>query len=137
MRWSDLPLKPTPRMLRQFAAAWVVAFLLLALHQGSARGHPTAGYALGAIGLAGLPGLLLPRLMKWPFIVATLVTFPIGWVVSQIVLALMFYAVLTPVALWFRWRGRDELHLRPKPGNGSQWVGKPETTDPGRYLKQY
>ena len=27
MKWSDLPLKPTARVLRQFAAAWLVFFL--------------------------------------------------------------------------------------------------------------
>ena len=38
--------------------------------------------------------------------------FPIGWTISRLMLAALFYLVFTPMALVFRLMGRDALHLR-------------------------
>lgn len=137
MKWSELPLQPTPRTLRQFAAAWLVFFLAAASYQMLVRGRPTAGYVLGAIALIGLGGVVRPPAVRWLFIGATVVAFPIGWVVTQVILAVMFYLILTPLALVFRWRGRDELQLRRKPGQSSFWITRDQPPDAGRYLKQF
>jgi hypothetical protein len=137
MKWSELPLNPTPRMLRQFSAAWLVFFLAAGLHRAFLRGQPTAGCVLCVLCLLGVAGLLKPRRVRWLFVGASVVAFPIGWVVTQAVLAILFYLVLTPVGLWFRWRGRDPLQLRPKGDRPSAWIGRGAPAEPGRYLKQY
>lgn len=137
MKWSDLPLKPTPRMLRQFSGAWLVAFAGLASHRAWLRHDPGVALVLGAVALLGLIGFARPALMRWPFIAATVITFPIGWVISQLVLLLMFLLVITPVGLFMRLRGRDILQLKRPPGNVSLWKRRPERTEPGRYLKQF
>ena len=137
MKWSDLPLHPTPRMLRQFAAALLV-FLALdcALFPGVLR-HPAGRCVIGALAVMGVAGLALPALIRWLFIGATVAAFPIGWVVSQVMLALMFYVILTPLALVFRWRRRDELQLRRPPGDESRWTTRDAPPKPERYLKQF
>jgi hypothetical protein len=137
MKWSDLPLKPTPRALRQFAAAWLGLFLLLALRQIFLRHQAVAGAALGAVALVGLAGLLKPAAVRWLFVGATIVSFPIGWLISQVVLGIMFYLVLTPVAMVFKLRGRDALQLRREPERSSCWMTREGASDPGRYLKQF
>jgi hypothetical protein len=137
MKWSDLPLKPPRRTLRQFAAAWLVFFLAAASYQMLVRDRPAAGYVLGAIALIGLAGLLKPLAVRWLFIGMTVVAFPIGWAMTQVILAVMFYLVLTPLALVFRWRGRDELQLRRKPGQSSFWITRGHPRDAGSYLKQF
>jgi len=137
MKWTNLPLKPTPRVLRQFAAAWLVFFLAVAAQQMFLRSRATAAGVLGAIALIGLVGLVKPSAVRWLFVGATVAAFPFGWVVTQVVLAVMFYVVLTPLALVFRWRGRDELQLRPKPEQTSFWVTRHPERDVRRYLKQF
>jgi hypothetical protein len=137
MTWSDLPLKPSPRVLRQFAAAWLLFFLAMAAYQGLRLGHPTAARWLGVIALTGLVGLWKPPWIRWLFVAATVAAFPIGWLVTQTALALMFFLMLAPLALVFRWRGRDELRLRPRPGQTGYWVERGTPPEPGRYLKQY
>jgi hypothetical protein len=67
----------------------------------------------------------------------TVVTFPIGWVVSQIMLAVMYFAILTPLAVWFRLRGRDLLARKPAPGRASFWTPKPTPEDMRAYFCQY
>ena len=122
-------------MLRQFAAAWLVCFLVLAFKFGLLR-HSAAGVALGIVSLAGIIGLLAPRALHWPFIVLTIAAFPLGWLVTQLVLALMFYCVLSPLALAFRWRRRDTLQLRRRPRD-SFWSTRNHQPPPENYLKQF
>lgn len=137
MKWSELPLNPTTRMLRQFSGAWLVVFVGLALHRGLARHQPGVALLLGGAAGLGLLGLVRPTLMRWLFLIATVITFPIGWVISQLMLLLMFFLVITPVALFLRLRGRDILQLKRPPDNVSLWQPHPERTEPGRYLKQF
>ena len=138
MKWSELPIHPTSRMLRQFAAAWLVVLLAVAAHQYFGRHHPSAGLILLVTALLfGLPGLVWPAWIRWPFIAATLLTYPIGWLVSQVVLAVMFYGILTPLAWYFRMRGRDALAIRPPDASASHWESKKSPTEAERYLRQY
>lgn len=136
MNLSDLPLNPTPRVLRQFSAAWFVVLLALAT-RALVRKHPLAAEILGAVSLIGIVGLFRPTWVRWLFVGSSVIAFPIGWVVTQCVLAIMFYVVLTPLALIFRWRGRDELRLRPKSSETTFWVARDAPPEAKRYLKQY
>jgi hypothetical protein len=63
--------------------------------------------------------------------------FPIGWTISQFILALMFYRLFTPIGLVFRLLGRDALHRVRQPGLDSYWSPKATPADPRRYFKQF
>jgi hypothetical protein len=137
MTWSDLPLKPTRKILRQFAAALAIVFLALALRRGFAQGHVALGLVFCAMSVWGVIGLIKPSLVRWLFIAATVVAFPIGWVVTHLVLAIMFYLILTPVSLFFRARKRDALSLARKPAGDTYWIERKPNADPARYFKQF
>jgi hypothetical protein len=135
MRFCDISFKPTTRVLRQFAVAWLVFFNLLAVQQFFRYHHSCAALALSAIGCcAGLFCLAYPRGVRWLYVAAMVVAFPVGWLVSRVALAMMFYLVFTPVAFIFRIAGRDALARRRKPGSVSYWSPKPAVTDLQRYF---
>src|SRR4051794_35497420 len=114
MRWSDVPLNPPERTLRQFAGLWTAVFAVLACRQGWLSAPGPAALVLVLLGLGGgALGLLWPRAVRPIFVGAVVVTFPIGWAVSHLVLAVLFYAVFTPLGLLFRLLGRDVLCRRP------------------------
>jgi Saxitoxin biosynthesis operon protein SxtJ len=134
----DINLHPNKRVLRQFAAAWLVVLSGLAANQWLMRGNARIAAALLAIAvLVGAAGLVRPRAVRWLFVSSTIAAFPIGWVVSQVMLFVLFIGVMTPVALMFRLRGRDRLSRKPTPGKTSYWKPKITTEDMGRYLRQY
>jgi hypothetical protein len=138
MTFADLQLNPTPKTLRQFSAAWLVFFLAAAAQQYFRRGHPHVGLALAIAAISiGVLGLAKPAAVRWLFVASMFLAFPIGWIVSQMMLLLMFYLVVTPVALLLRIRGRDALRRRPARNATSFWQPKETPEDVTSYFRQY
>lgn len=138
MQWSEVVAPPPPKMLRQFAGLFLVVFLGLAgwrVWQGHADGW-AAGLAVLALGV-GLLGLVRPAAVRYVYTGWMIVAFPIGWTISHLVLAVMFYAVFTPIALLFRAIGRDELRLRRDQARASYWVPKPGPASVREYFRQF
>ena len=128
---------PSTKQLRQFAGIWFPAFCALV---GWSIGHKTGHWSEVEIGwvLAGLlsvGGLVLPVLIRPIFVGLILLTFPIGWVVSHLLLGLIFYGVVTPIGLILRISGHDPLQLK-KPSGNSVWKTSVGKTDATRYLRQ-
>jgi hypothetical protein len=138
MRWSDVTRAPTDRMLRQFAGLWLGFFLALAAWQG--WWHERWGLAVGLAALAvtvGPLGMLWPRLVRPVYVTWMVLAFPVGWLVTHLGLALLFYGVFTPVGWVFRLAGRDALSLRKPAGRESYWESKPQVSDVRRYFRQF
>lgn len=138
MRLADIDLKPTHRKLRQFAALWLVIVGTLAIWNGSFGQRPMIGAALGAAAVTfGVLGLAWPLAVRWLFVGMTILALPIGWVVSHLLLALVYYGIFTPLALLFRLIGRDALHLRGQRDAATYWQPRPATADVCRYFRQF
>jgi hypothetical protein len=138
MKLSDILTKPSSKALRQFAGAWLVFFLAVAAHQGFVRGHHQWGLAIAVVALVvGGLGLLRPAAIRWIFTGWMLLAFPIGWVISQLALLLLFYCIITPAALLLRLKRHDPLHLRPQDPASSLWTVKQTPADLRRYFRQY
>src|SRR6267143_1914947 len=133
----DNPFSPTPRMLRQFGGIWIVFFGAIAAWQGLHHERHGLGLALAVLAVTiGPLGIAAPRLIR-PICIGWMgVVYPIGWMVSRVVLGILFYGLFTPVALIFRTIGRDELRLKPQPDAETYWATKPHATDKAQYLRQ-
>jgi len=136
MSLAAIPWRPPPRMLRQFAALWLAFGALLAWRTGVATGRPLGLIVTGLAVAIGASGLLWPRTIRLPFLGMVLATWPIGWVVSHVVLAILFYLVFTPIGVAFRLAGRDVLSLR-RPVRGSHWLPRPPASALARYFRQF
>lgn len=130
-------LKPDAKTLRQFAWGWLIFFGALAMAK-AIQHHQKPAMLLGITAIAGIAiYFVVPIVFRWVFVVWMVLAYPIGWVVSQIALALMFYCIITPVALIFRLTGRDRLR-RFKPANAtSYWIKKEMPADVRRYFQQF
>ena len=138
MTWSDLPLRPSPRALRQFAGAWLVFFLAFGAHQYLVRQHLRLGMILMALAvIVGVLGLVKPSAVRWLFVGWMIAAFPVGWMVSLAMLLIMFYGLITPIACLFRLCGRDLLGRHPAPETTSFWFPKQMPQDVRSYFRQY
>jgi hypothetical protein len=135
MNWSDLPFRPSTRTLRQFAVLWIFFFAAISYWHEAFRGPWLLASALG-IGI-GLGGLAMPRLIRPVFVGWMIAVFPLGWIVSRVLLACVFYGVFLPVGLCFRLVGRDVLERRYDPGKDTYWTRKDYRTDLAGYFRQF
>src|SRR5215470_5179560 len=136
MQWTDIQFNPSEKTLRQFAGLLLIVFGLLALVEVQFRHRPQLALVYGSLAIVlGPLGLFQPRLMRPIWVVWSVVAFPIGWVVSTVFLAILFYAVFTPVGFVFRLTGRDVLGLR-RAEVGTYWKPRPAAREKRQYFRQ-
>jgi hypothetical protein len=125
------------RTLRQFALLCLVIFSALAASEHFWHKRDGAALLFGVLAaLLGLGGLIWPGGIRPVFITAIKLTMPIGWVMSRVLLGILFFVFFTPLALVFKLIGRDALRRRYEPGQQSYWEPKPSATDVKSYLRQ-
>ena len=141
----DIDWNPDEKKLRVFSIGWLVLFAILGGLTGwkhydkfGADQPWTWCYVLWAVGVAVFfLGRVKPGLVYYPYVALTAVTFPIGWTISHLVLALIYFGLFTPIALVFRLKKRDELHLRYDPEKESYWTKRPASASGKRYFQQF
>ena len=144
----EIDLKPESAKLRQFGFVAFAAFGLIAgliAWRGGlfgisfGDGARTVAIVLASLGgLAGLLSLVAPAANRPLYVAIVLITWPIGFVLSFLVLGTLFYLILTPVGLFFRLIGRDPLHLSYDRNADTYWHERStEKRDPERYFRQF
>jgi Saxitoxin biosynthesis operon protein SxtJ len=137
MQWSDLQLNPSRRTLVQFAALLCTACAAAAVVQAIDHRQVAAVSLAGLALVSALIGWFRPLLLRTVFVGWMAVAFPIGWTVSRLVLAVIFYGVFTPLGLLFRIVRRDPLTVRRSEGAATYWSGKAAADDPRAYFRQF
>jgi hypothetical protein len=137
MALLEINWKPGNRQLRQFAALWMLFFGLVGAYCMWVSGAQTAATILWLLALTGAPGLLFPGLLRPVYVVWMALALPIGYTISHILLLLIYYAVLTPIALVLRLLRYDPLQRRRNPAASSYWITRDPVSPPPRYFKQY
>lgn len=134
----ELKTDPTPRELRQFAGLWFPAFGLVvaSLLWKAGWTQITLGW-IGVVALIALAGLVNPRWIKPVFVGLIYLTFPIGWVVSHVLMIGVFYLILVPTGLIMRLIGYDPLRRRLDREAETYWIERPEPSSPKRYFRQF
>lgn len=133
---TDSPPLTTNRVLRQFAALSILVFGGMAYWQGLQERSTLALILAGLAVLIGPLGLAKPQAIRFVFVGMTAVAFPIGWLVSHVVLALLFFGMFTPVALLFKLIGRDALARRQRPEVPTYWAAQPVVKNVRSYFRQ-
>ena len=128
---------PGRKQLRQFAGIWFPPFCALvgwSIARKTGHWHEVEiGWAIA--GISSIAGLVFPPLIRPIFVGLILLTYPIGWVVSHVLLGLIFYGIVTPIGIILRLIGHDPLQINAPLGN-SLWKSPTGKTDPASYLRQ-
>jgi hypothetical protein len=138
MRWSDVPRNPSSKMLRQFAVLWILFFGAIAYRQYFMRGDAWLGAGLAGLAVVvGTLGLLQPRWIRPIFVGWMILAFPIGWVISHVILGILYYGLFTFVGLIFKLIGRDALSRRRPATVTSYWIEQPPVRPIRSYFRQF
>ncbi len=90
------------------------------------------GLAIGC----GLAALIAPKALRLAYLAVTVIGIPIGYVVSHVVLAVIFFGVLTPTGLLLRFFKGDPIHRRWERGRASYFTARLPSA-PRRYFRTY
>ena len=132
MRWSFRAF----RAEREFGLIVGSVFVLLSLWWLYRGKFATAAYVLSAAGSAlVLCGLVFPRLLTVPRRFWMKLAEGMSFISSRIILAVVFFLVLTPIGLVKRAMGWDPLQRRSK-ARDTFWQPYPER-NPRHYEKMY
>lgn len=143
-----LDLRPTDGMLRTFGLIGLVVFAIIACTIGywgrivfiplpDAAERPLLYVFAALAAWCGLGAAVAPRALRPLYVGLTVLSFPIGIVVSYTLTAFVFYGVITPIGLAFKLIGRDALQRRFEPATGSYWIRRPPPPPAARYFRQF
>ncbi len=128
---------PSGRQLLVFALAWLVFAGGLGLslwhrqHSGAAIASGIASVVVPLIGAAWPGGL------RRFYLGLCYATYPVGLVVSSVVLVAIYYAVLTPLGLILRICRYDPLARRFDRQAATYWHRRPGARAPESYFRQH
>jgi hypothetical protein len=129
---------PTERELLWFGLALMAFFAIVGTVVRYRFGPGTVPRALWLTGLTlGLVYYFSRRARRPIFIAWSVLTHPLGWVLTQAVLLVVFLIVLTPIGLLLRLFGNDPMERSFDSNRQSYWARRGKTTPSSRYFKQY
>lgn len=129
---------PSRTQLRIFSVLQLLFFAIIAawLHLGTGHGQ-IGNIALVVSLMVGVVGFAWPPLMRVIYVVWMALVFPVGWTVSHVVFAVLFYLVITPIAIIMKLCGYDSMQRKFDPKASSYWQRREPGEDTSRYFKQF
>lgn len=143
----EINFNPDTKTLRQFGVIALVGFgilaalayyerLIFSFGLGEARMPVVTTFvALGSIAL--LFSLVFPRANRILYVGLTLLTFPIGFVLSYVIMGVLYFLIIGPIAVVMRLLGRDSMHRAYDPTAPSYWSAARPPRDKESYFHQY
>jgi len=135
--------KPNLRTLRQFGWLMAAACLLAAAVVAWKNWTPGSAVPASSLVLSGLsvlafliaavrPSWLRPVYLGWMG-----AAFPIGWVLSHVLLGILYFVVFSIVGLILRMVGWDSLHRNKPAGVDTYWVTRKRERAAEDYFRQF
>ena len=118
----------------------IIAFLFFGIlcAVGIWRQKPVPMYLFGFLSGLGLGFILIPGILRPVHQAWLKVAHFIGRVITTLMLAIAYYAVITPAALLKRIFGGRPLPLSPDPDASTYWVSREEPAQPKeRFYKRF
>ena len=130
---------PTRKELNQFGFIWLGFLALFGAIAHFKLDAPTLALALGmAAVVVPVIGWMYPAFMRAVFLGMSYAAWPIGFVVSHVILAVVYYLVFTPIGLAMRIFRYDPMKRRFDDGVSSYWVKRdPVASEAKRYFRQF
>ncbi len=138
MALVDINWNPPRNELRVFAILQLVFFAIVAwlVHQRAAAAGPATAIVV-ASAVVAVVGLLKPTWLRVMYVVWMAIVFPIGFVVSHLLMAVVFYLVVTPIGLMMGSLGRDPMHRKFDRDAKTYWQPRKPPQGTRGYFRQF
>ena len=138
MALLEINRNPSRRDLAWFGAVLLLFFAVVGGVVGRTLASDVARNVLWGAG-AGLalvyysvPALRRPMFVGWMY-----AAYPIGLLVSHLLLGLVYFGVVTPIGLLMRAVGHDPMARRFDRSASTYWIARKQARDVRRYFRQF
>ena len=143
----EIDLRPDEGTLKQFgfialfgfsllaALAWFQVLVFAALPDGAREPLVAAFGGLAALSLVF--SLVAPKANLPIYVGLAIVAYPIGFVLSYLIMGFLFFGMITPLGLIFRVIGKDPLHRSFDPAASTYWSDPRPRRSKESYFRQF
>jgi hypothetical protein len=134
----ELKTTASPKELRWFGVLLLAFFGIVGLLVWRTTGAlvaPPYIWAGGVVLMAvyyAVPPLRRPMFFGWMY-----AAYPIGWVVSHVLLGIIYFGMLTPIGRLMAAFGYDPMERRFDRTVASYWIERERNTEAARYFRQF
>jgi hypothetical protein len=139
MSMIEINWNPKKKELHSFGIIALIAAVLLSLILYLLK-HPAIHWIvlINSLGIIiFLCSLISARVTRLIYLGLILLTYPIGYVMSFMVLALFYFLIITPFGLIFRLAGKDPLYRNFDRAAKSYWLKRQSPDKLDRYFHQF
>ncbi len=129
---------PTPKDLRIFAALQIAFFAILSATLLKPWLSFNGKVALIAISMiVGILGLIQPAWIRKIYVGWMVLVFPIGWTISHLCMAVVYFLVVTPIGLFRRTMHGDPMQRNFQEEKTSYWEPRKINKSSENYFRQF
>ncbi len=144
----EINLKPDAKTLRQFgwialvgfgfiaAIAWFEVLIFSGGWLGDAKQTVVTAFG-GLAALSALFSLVFPRANLPIYLGLTILSYPIGFVLSHVIMGTLWYLIISPIGFMMRVTGRDPLERKWDPQAETYWLDCSPPRPKESYFRQF
>jgi len=129
---------PSRKQLNVFGVIWLCFFAVVGAIVLNKSGSTTIATIIWVLA-ATIPaiGWAVPAFMRIVFVAMAYAAFPIGFVVSHLILVIIYYLVLTPIGIIMRLFGYDPMNRQFEKTAETYWSPRTQEDNQDTYFKQF
>lgn len=138
MKLIQIDHNPSSRQLNVFGFIWLLFFATVGgvlLQSGSSV--VVAALVGGVAVMVPVVGWMVPRFMRIVYVGMAYATYPIGFVVSYLLMVVVYYLVLTPIGLLMRLFGHDPMSRHFDASADTYWCPREKDDSLSTYFRQF
>jgi hypothetical protein len=130
INWS-----PSLRQLRQFGVLCLIAVPLIGWLWGASPA--VLGMLVGVGGAMATVAWIRPRWLRPVFVGLMIAAAPIGMILGELSMLLIYFCVFLPIGIVFRLLRRDALQLRMNRNQETYWQSKTDPQELASYYRRF
>jgi hypothetical protein len=138
MKLIQIDHNPSTRQLNVFGFIWLLFFATVGgilLNSGSSV--LVAALVWGVSVLVPAVGWIVPEFMRIIYVGMAYATYPIGFVVSYLIMLVVYYLVLSPIGLVMRLFGHDPMNRHFDESADTYWCPRDQDDSLTAYFRQF
>lgn len=143
----EMNLRPDAKTLRQFGFIAIGGFgfvaaiahfevLVFAMGLGAAKPYVVNTF-IGLAAYSGVFSLIFPKANLPVYVGLTVLSYPIGFVLSHVIMGTLFFGMITPMGVVMRIFGRDPLERKLDPEAETYWSDCRPPREKESYFRQF